>query len=109
MIISALSSLLMDTEKDVLKLVECFPKVDSRDADGKLTSEIMNRYFLMFGENDSQRTKESIVWVLHSFLFIPLFIQFKFNSFLILIYYREERKWRQWSDNVLMHTYVLYL
>lgn len=61
MIISALSSLLMDTEQDVLKLVECYPKVDSRDADGKLSSEIMNRYFLMFGENDPHRTKESIV------------------------------------------------
>ena len=74
MIISALSSLLMDTEQDVLKLVECFPKIDSRDTDGKLTSEIMNRYFLMFGESDSHRTKESIVWVLHSFLYLCIYL-----------------------------------
>lgn len=51
----------MDPEHNVLKTVQCYPKVDSRDRDGKLSSEIMNRYFLMFGEVDPGRTKESIV------------------------------------------------
>ena len=56
----------MDPEHNVLKTVQCYPKVDSRDRDGKLSSEIMNRYFLMFGEVDPGRTKESIVWVVYT-------------------------------------------
>nr|CAG4651097.1 EOG090X08KD [Simocephalus serrulatus] len=78
MIISSLASHVADPEQDLLKIVKYYPQVDFQDVDGKKGSEIMNRYFLMFGEKEPVgRNKESIV---------------------------EERRWRKWSDDVLMHT-----
>nr|CAG4641811.1 EOG090X08KD [Eurycercus lamellatus] len=77
MIISSLTSLLLDTEQDIANIVRYYPRMDSVDEDGKKKSEIMNRYFLMFGDKEPARTKESIT---------------------------EERNWRKWSDDTLMHT-----
>nr|CAG4637130.1 EOG090X08KD [Ceriodaphnia reticulata] len=78
MIISSLASHLADPEQDLLKIVKYYPRVDYQEEGGKKDSEIMNRYFLMFGEKEpAGRSKESIV---------------------------EERRWRKWSDDVLMHT-----
>lgn len=83
-IISALTSLLLDPSQDITDIVKCYPKMDFVDDDGTKRSEIMNRYFLMFGDQDlvceqspQGRSKESIV---------------------------EERRWRKWSDEVLIHT-----
>ena len=62
MIISSLASHLVDPEKDVTEIVKYYPQVDFQDADGKKSSEIMNRYFLMFGDDESTgRNKESIM------------------------------------------------
>nr|CAG4640143.1 EOG090X08KD [Daphnia pulex] len=78
MIISSLASHLVDPDQDLTTVVKYYPQVDFQDTNGKKGSEIMNRYFLMFGDNESTgRSKESIM---------------------------EERKWRKWSDDVLMHT-----
>jgi microsomal prostaglandin-E synthase 2 len=53
---------LVDPEKDVSEIVKYYPQVDFQDADGKKSSEIMNRYFLMFGDDESTgRNKESIM------------------------------------------------
>ena len=68
MIISALTSLLLDPSQDITDVVKCYPKMDFLDDDGTKRSEIMNRYFLMFGDQDlvceqspQGRSKESIV------------------------------------------------
>lgn len=62
MIISSLASHVADPEQDLLKIVKYYPQVDFQDVDGKKGSEIMNRYFLMFGEKEPVgRNKESIV------------------------------------------------
>jgi len=78
MIISSLASFLREKNQDLLKIVKFYPVVEYSEEDGSKRSEIMNRYFLMFGDEEPvDRTKESIV---------------------------EERRWRKWSDDVLMHT-----
>ena len=61
MIISSLASYLVDPEQDLTKIVKCYPQIEFQDADGKKGSEIMNRYFLMFGDEFTGRSKESIV------------------------------------------------
>lgn len=62
MIISSLASHMADPEQDLLKIAKYYPQVDFQDMDGKKGSEIMNRYFLMFGEKEpTGRSKESIV------------------------------------------------
>lgn len=78
MIISSLQSYLMDRDQSLLNIVKFYPVVEYNEENGKKSSEIMNRYFLMFRDQEPVgRTKESIV---------------------------EERRWRKWSDDVLMHT-----
>lgn len=78
MIISALASHLIDQDQSLLDIIKFYPIVEYSEEDGAKRSEIMNRYFLMFGDQEPvDRTKESIV---------------------------EERRWRKWSDDVLMHT-----
>lgn len=62
MIISSLASHLVDPQQDLHKIVKYYPRVDFQDVDGKKGSEIMNRYFLMFGDKEPVgRNKESIV------------------------------------------------
>ncbi|XP_056640655.1 prostaglandin E synthase 2 [Diorhabda sublineata] len=78
MIISALASYLFDNNnKNLPEIVKCFPLISYVDDDGIKKNEIMNRYFLMLN-NVKYQTAEEI------------------NS--------EERKWRKWADNVLVHT-----
>lgn len=61
MIISSLASYLADTEQGLQKIVKYYPRVEFED-NGKKGYEIMNRYFLMFGDQEPvNRTKESIV------------------------------------------------
>lgn len=62
MIISSLASYLRDKNQDLLKIVKFYPIVEYNEDDGSKRSEIMNRYFLMFGDEEpTDRTKESIV------------------------------------------------
>nr|CAG4638545.1 EOG090X08KD [Cyclestheria hislopi] len=78
LIISVLSSYLHGEEKNLLEIVKCYPKVQYDDEKGKRRSEVMNQYFVMFGEKQpNERSPESIT---------------------------EERQWRKWADDVLMHT-----
>ena len=49
-------------EQDLLQIVKYYPRVDYTEQDGKKGSEIMNRYFLMYGDKEpAGRSKESIV------------------------------------------------
>ncbi|CAH1155568.1 unnamed protein product [Phaedon cochleariae] len=78
MIISALATYLTDTNKDIPDITKCFPSITFIDDDGVKRNEIMNRYFLMLSNQSSQLVDEK--------------------------YSNEERKWRKWADNVLVHT-----
>ena len=61
MIISALSSLLLSPNQDVTQIVKSYPRVEFVDDSGKKQSEIMNRYFIMFGDEKLHgRTKEDV-------------------------------------------------
>ncbi|XP_045626305.2 prostaglandin E synthase 2 [Procambarus clarkii] len=75
MIISVLQSFLNNKTANLQDLVKCYPLVAY--SDGRKTHiEVMNRYFLMYGQHPSDRSQEDIV---------------------------EERKWRKWVDDVFVH------
>ncbi|KAG7171256.1 prostaglandin E synthase 2-like isoform X1 [Homarus americanus] len=76
MIISVLQSFLDNNTSNLPDLVKCYPTMVYTDEEGEKRIEIMNRYFLMYGQHPSGRTKEDIV---------------------------EERKWRKWVDDVFVH------
>ncbi|KAK3873004.1 hypothetical protein Pcinc_016136 [Petrolisthes cinctipes] len=76
MIISVLQSFLDNKSDGLLDLVKCYPTMRYTDEEGENRTDIMNRYFLMYGRHPSGRTKEDIV---------------------------EERKWRKWVDDVYVH------
>ena len=78
-IVSALYSLLVDSSGSGLdQIMDCYPTVKYMD-EGVEKSEIQNKYFLMYNrcEKEVQRSKEDIV---------------------------EERKWRKWVDEELVHS-----
>lgn len=76
MIISVLSSMLVDTQKnDVKEIVKFYPVTDFTDVYGTV-HDIANKYFLMFQDKKPKESKE---------------------------YFDEERKWRGWADNHLVH------
>lgn len=79
MIISTLSSHLQDKTKKLSELVKYFPIIYYTDENGDKKSEIMNRYFLMLDnpKKGQTRTKTEI---------------------------EDERKWRKWTDDVLVHS-----
>jgi len=76
-IVSALFSKLADANSDLEQIMDCFPSIRYYDEDGKEKLDIQNKYFLMYNEAQVNRTKEDIV---------------------------EERRWRRWADDVLVHT-----
>ncbi|KAK7084408.1 hypothetical protein SK128_013069 [Halocaridina rubra] len=76
MIISVLQSFLCNKSETLEKLVKCYPTMAYTDEEGERRIEIMNRYFLMYGQHPPGRSKEDIV---------------------------DERKWRKWVDDVLVH------
>ncbi|GLV43812.1 Suppressor of ref(2)P sterility [Carabus blaptoides fortunei] len=78
MIISALSSLLADNAKSLPEIMKYYPILKSNDPKGTIKTDIMNKYFIM--------TNAAIV-------------NEQNNADLT-----EERKWRTWADNVLVHT-----
>ncbi|KAG8283337.1 hypothetical protein J6590_018929 [Homalodisca vitripennis] len=78
MIISALSSYLLESQGNLSEIVRCYPSISYHDDDGKLKDEVVNRYFIMFNDEiPKNRNKEEL---------------------------EEERKWRKWADSVLVHT-----
>ncbi|XP_066955611.1 prostaglandin E synthase 2 [Macrobrachium rosenbergii] len=76
MIISVLQSFLHNKSETLTSLVKCYPSIAYTNEDGDKRIEIMNRYFLMYGQHPPGRSKEDIV---------------------------DERKWRKWVDDVLVH------
>jgi len=74
LIVSALYSILASRD-DPLEVLKCYPSYKFTDEkDGKEKLEISNKYFLMSGQEE--RSKEDLA---------------------------EERKWRKWVDDVLVH------
>ncbi|KAI5701016.1 hypothetical protein M8J75_005285 [Diaphorina citri] len=77
MIVSCLASYLSDTSIQLEEVASYFPETEYRDDDGTVKKEIMNRYFLMLNDRMNGRTVKDIM---------------------------DERKWRKWADQVLVHT-----
>lgn len=61
MIISVLQSFLHNKTEGLQDLVRCFPTMAYTDEEGEKRVEIMNRYFLMYGQHPPGRSKEDIV------------------------------------------------
>ncbi|CAK9811084.1 Prostaglandin E synthase 2 [Anthophora plagiata] len=78
MIISLIASHLRDRSQNISDLIECYPSIAMHDDNQKLKYEIMNKYFLMYKN-------------------VLLSVE---NTDDII----EERKWRKWADDVLVHT-----
>lgn len=78
MIISLLKSYINDKSQGITELSEYYPSVAMHDDEGKFKYEIMNKYFLMFNKIPPKEVS--------------------LNQLV------EERKWRQWADEVLVHT-----
>lgn len=78
MIISLLSSHLKDRSQKIEELVDYYPSIAMLDDNQKFKNEIMNKYFLMYkGSTFPNNEMEEIM---------------------------QERKWRQWVDDVFVHT-----
>lgn len=77
LIISVLKSLLQDNAKSLEEVIACYPKMSSIDLSGKETTEVMNKYFLMFQDENIDKAQMKKI--------------------------SEERKWRLWVDNTLVH------
>jgi microsomal prostaglandin-E synthase 2 len=76
MIISAISSLMVDPAKsDIEEMVKFYPVTNFTDVYGTIY-DIANKYFLMFQDKKPKESKET---------------------------FDEERKWRSWADNHLVH------
>ncbi|KAK2588313.1 hypothetical protein KPH14_004330 [Odynerus spinipes] len=78
MIISLLASYINDRSQNISELADYYPSIAMHDDKGKFKHEIMNKYFLMFNKLPPK--------------------DISLNSLV------EERKWRQWADEVLVHT-----
>jgi len=77
MIISVLRTLLHDRNFEFSNVDKYYPVHPAVNEKGKSVLEVQNRYFIMYGEhNKMERSKEQ---------------------------YAEERKWRQWVDDSLVH------
>ncbi|GAB0091715.1 prostaglandin E synthase 2 [Sergentomyia squamirostris] len=77
MIVSVLSSFLRDTKQDIVELASFYPNISFIDESGKKKADIMNKYFLMFKDGTPRSMTKEIL--------------------------EEERKWRTWADNHLVH------
>nr|XP_018915501.1 PREDICTED: prostaglandin E synthase 2 [Bemisia tabaci] len=77
MIISALRTLMLDKNANLSDIVNFYPSIKFKDLDGKVKSDVMNKYFVMNHKNKKDSDNDIDA---------------------------EERKWRQWADEVLVHT-----
>uniref|UniRef100_U5EGP9 Putative glutathione s-transferase-related protein n=1 Tax=Corethrella appendiculata TaxID=1370023 RepID=U5EGP9_9DIPT len=75
-IISVISSYLIDKRQDIGELVKLYPAISYFDDNGKKAFDIMNKYFLMFGDHKPKDSKDVM---------------------------NDERKWRAWADSHLVH------
>jgi len=77
MVVSALYSYLHDPSRGMRELASYYPPLTAPDENGRRRTDVMNKYFLMYGDKETLRTKEDI---------------------------KSERSWRRWADDVLVHT-----
>lgn len=77
MIVSVLSSYLRDKSQDVGDLAKFYPSISFVNEAGRKTSDIMNKYFLMLQDAKQHKANDAQ------------------DS--------EERKWRSWADDHLVH------
>ncbi|KAE9532721.1 hypothetical protein AGLY_009802 [Aphis glycines] len=77
MIVSALATYLKDKTFNIEDIANFYPSMAYVDVDGKRKTDIMNKYFIM-NEDESDKSK-------------------RLNS-------ENERKWRKWSDETLVHS-----
>jgi hypothetical protein len=78
-IVSAMFSFLFDRPKGGLEeILNCYPQINAENENKtKKQMEIMNRYFLMYQNSNPGKDKKAIT---------------------------DERKWRKWVDDTLVHT-----
>jgi len=74
LIVSLLSSYLLNRSESVTKLQSYYPAIETKNSRGKTVFEFPNKYFMMHGETGSVTDDR-----------------------------KEERHWRQWTDGVLVH------
>ncbi|XP_015371781.1 PREDICTED: prostaglandin E synthase 2 [Diuraphis noxia] len=77
MIISALATYFKDKTFNIEDIANFYPSISYIDVDGKRKIDIMNKYFIM-NEDESERLKR--------------------------LDFDNERQWRKWSDDTLVHT-----
>nr|XP_031831142.1 prostaglandin E synthase 2 [Nomia melanderi] len=78
MIVSLIASHLKDKSQKIDELIHWYPSIAMHDEHDKLKYDIMNKYFLMYNESlPKNKNFDDIV---------------------------EERKWRKWADESLVHT-----
>ncbi|KAL3869901.1 hypothetical protein ACJMK2_042526 [Sinanodonta woodiana] len=76
-IMSILGSYLVDKSQGLERVTTFYPGIEAKNSRGKTVWEFPNKYFIMFGSRKSKATQEQE---------------------------KEERKWRQWTDECLVHT-----
>ncbi|KAK2169902.1 hypothetical protein LSH36_6g13000 [Paralvinella palmiformis] len=101
-IISVLETFLDNRTLTLDKILEFYPGLETKNERGKAITDWPNKYFVMMNERKltpSLETEQKKV--VSNFLFIL----FNFNSLPELyLYYKEERDWREWTDQILIHT-----
>ncbi|XP_048857625.1 prostaglandin E synthase 2 [Brienomyrus brachyistius] len=78
-IISALKTYLVSTEKTIPEIITYYPELKSKNEKGKEVTEYCNKYWLMLTEAESEK----------------LYLEKDSR--------KEEMKWRQWADDWLVH------
>ncbi|KAH8340403.1 hypothetical protein KR074_012204 [Drosophila pseudoananassae] len=76
-IISLIATYLQDKHTDIGDLAQFYPHISFFDDDGKKKQDILNKYFLMYGEHTPKGVTREIEEV--------------------------DRKWRTWADDTLVH------
>lgn len=61
MIISSLASFLKGTDASLEDIVKYYPSITYRSEEGRVSQEIMNKYFLMLGEGTVDKRPIEIV------------------------------------------------
>lgn len=98
MIVSCLATYLRNKNYDLSKIPEYYPTITGINSSN---SSILNKYFVMHGGTSKELIEEDKLVFLIRFFHLPECNSFKLFYFII---YREERKWRKWADDTLVHT-----
>ncbi|KAI0241579.1 Prostaglandin E synthase 2 [Lamellibrachia satsuma] len=77
MSLSVLETYFQDMKQPIEKVVSYYPIIEEKTKKGKTVFDFPNKYFVMFGEKDVKTCNMDGL--------------------------KQERKWRRWNDEVLMH------